>query len=206
MVFKGVHRVDWIGLDQNPVMKPKSMSLVNTHIVLETQRFFLRELTLDDEDFLYEILSDPITMQYYPSPKNREETRQWLDRALEDYRDRGHWLWAVCSRATGDPVGQCGLIHQVVNDQSELEIGYLIARRYWGRGYATEAAIACRDYAFETLQRQRVISLIHPENLASRRVAEKNGMTLESQLFWNERQQSVCCYAVHNPQLVARSR
>ncbi|TAD78278.1 MAG: N-acetyltransferase [Oscillatoriales cyanobacterium] len=182
------------------------MSLVNTHIVLETKRFFLRELTLNDEDFLYEVLSDPLTMQYYPSPKNREETRQWLDRALGQYRESGHWLWAVCSRATGDPVGQCGLIHQVVNGQSKLEIGYLIARRYWGRGYATEAAIACREYAFKILQRPQVISLIHPDNLASRRVAEKVGMTLESEILWRERQVSACCYTVRNPQLTTGSR
>jgi len=182
------------------------MTLLNTHVILETQRLFLRELTLDDEEFLYGILSDPIAMCYYPNAKNREETRDWIATAIEQYRDRGHWLWAVCLRATGDPVGQCGLIRQVVNNHDELEVAYLMARRYWGRGYATEAAIGCRNYAFETLRRDRLISLIHPENRASQRVAEKNGMTLESELFWTERQVTVCCYATQHSQSTIQSR
>lgn len=182
------------------------MTLLNTRVILETQRLFLRELTIEDEDFLYGILSDPIAMGYYPKTQDREETRVWIARAIEQYRDRGYGLWAVCLRATGDPVGQCGLIHQVVNGDNELEVAYLMARRYWGRGYATEAAIGCRNYAFETLRRDRLISLIHPDNCASRRVAEKNGMTLESELLWTERQITVCRYATQPSQSTIRSR
>lgn len=182
------------------------MTLLNTRVILETQRLFLRELTIEDEDFLYGILSDPIAMTYYPKTKDREETRVWIAKVLEQYRDRGHSLWAVCLRATGDPVGQCGLLHQVVNGRDELEVAYLMARHYWGRGYATEAAIGCRNYAFETLRRDRLVSLIHPDNRASRRVAEKNGMTLESELFWTERQMTVCCYAISPDQSTSRSR
>jgi RimJ/RimL family protein N-acetyltransferase len=80
--------------------------------------------------------------------------------------------------STHELIGDCGLVGQTVDGVDEIEIGYHVRRDLWGQGYATEAARACKDYGFANLAVDRLISLIRPENLASRRVAEKNGMTI----------------------------
>src|SRR6185436_17997483 len=87
-----------------------------------------------------------------------------------------HALWLATDRATGEPVGQIGVVRQTVKGADETEVGYLLARAFWGQGLATEAARACRDHALQALGRSRVISLIRPENLPSCRVAERMGM------------------------------
>jgi ribosomal-protein-alanine N-acetyltransferase len=84
-------------------------------------------------------------------------------------------------RATGELIGFCGFLHQEVDGRQEIEIAYRLHPDFWNRGIATEAARAVRDHAFRDLKLDRVISLIHPENTASRRVAEKNGMTVEKE-------------------------
>lgn len=148
-------------------------------IVLETSRIRLREMTLNDLDDLHVILSDPIAMQHYPKPFDLPMTTGWIEWNLRNYAEYGFGLWAVIHKEDMRFIGDCGLTIQWVDDVDELEIGYHIMRSYWGRGLATEAASACRNYAFDVLRRQRVISWMHPENVASRRVAEKVGMGLE---------------------------
>ena len=143
---------------------------------LTTARLALRELARDDLDFVADMLADPAVMQYYPRVLARTEAEAWIERQLGRYRRDGHGLWLVTERATVEPVGQVGLLRQRVADREEWEIGYLLHRRYWHRGYATEAALAVRDYAFQKLSQPRVISLIRPENAPSRRVAHRLGM------------------------------
>ncbi len=150
---------------------------------METQRLVLRQLTLDDTDNLLGIFSDPIAMAHYPSKKSRQETQGWIHWCMRGYEQHGHALWAVELKTSGEFLGQCGLIMQQVEGVAETEIGYLFLRKHWGNGYATEAAIASRDYAFNVLGRDRVISLIDPGNLPSRRVAERVGMQLERQIW-----------------------
>ena len=150
-------------------------------IILETSRIRLREMTLDDLDDLHFILSDPIAMQYYPKPFDRKMTTGWIEWNLRNYREHGFGLWAVIHKAGDRFIGDCGLTIQHVDGVDELEIGYHIIRSHWKQGFATEGAIACRDYVFDNLKRQRVISWMHPENIASRRVAEKVGMRLEKE-------------------------
>jgi ribosomal-protein-alanine N-acetyltransferase len=150
-------------------------------IVLETQRLQLREMTLADLDELHSILSDPVAMQFYPQPFDPDMTKAWIERSLRNYAAHGFGLWAVMHKEDGQLIGDCGLTLQQVDGVRELEIGYHILRSYWGRGLATEGAVACRDHAFDDLRRQRIISWMHPQNLASRRVAEKIGMRLEKE-------------------------
>lgn len=149
--------------------------------ILETNRLLLRELTLDDVDALNAILSDPVAMEHYPKPHDREMTAEWIRRNLVRYAEHGFGLWAVILKATGELIGDCGLTYQHVNGVDELEIGYHIARPLWNKGYATEAASGCRDYVSDVLKRDRVISWMRPTNHSSRRVAEKVGMTLEKE-------------------------
>ena len=148
-------------------------------MILETARLLLRRLTLADEEALHRVLSDPIAMEHYPKPFDRAMTHQWIERNLRRYRELGFGLWAVIHKRDSVLIGDCGLTMQSVDGMAELEIGYHISRAYWGQGLATEAAIACKEYAFNVLERDRVISWMGPANLASRRVAEKVGMHLE---------------------------
>ena len=85
----------------------------------------------------------------------------------------------MVERETATLIGYCGFLHQEVDGAKEIEIGYRLHPDFWNRGLATEAARAVRDHAFANLQLERVISLIHADNHASRRVTEKNGMTIE---------------------------
>ena len=146
--------------------------------VLQTQRLSLREFEHEDVDALTAILSDPETMRYYPMRFDLAAVADWIQRNRTRYANDGFGLWAMILNSTHELIGDCGLVCQTVDGVDEIEIGYHVRRDLWGQGYATEAARACRDYGFATLAVDRLISLIRPENLASRRVAEKNGMTV----------------------------
>ncbi len=145
---------------------------------LQTQRLTLREFEPEDVDALATILSDPETMRYYPMSFDRAAVTDWIRRNRARYANDGHGLWAMILNSTGELIGDCGLVCQSVDGADEIEIGYHVRRDLWGHGYATEAARGCRDYGFANLKVDRLISLIHPANLASCRVAEKNGMTI----------------------------
>jgi RimJ/RimL family protein N-acetyltransferase len=146
--------------------------------VLQTQRLTLREFEPEDVDALATILSDPETMRYYPMSFDRAAVADWIRRNRTRYANDGHGLWAMIRNSTGELIGDCGLVRQSVDGSDEIEVGYHVRRDLWGHGYATEAARACSDYGFANLKVDRLISLIRPENLASCRVAEKNGMTI----------------------------
>jgi [ribosomal protein S5]-alanine N-acetyltransferase len=155
--------------------------------MLETERLLLRLFVPEDVEALAGVLSDPIAMQWYPRPFSRPEVEQWIARNRVRYREDGHGLWAMVLKATGMMIGDCGLVRQDVDGETLIEVGYHVRRDHWGRGYATEAARACMKYVFETLRAERVISLIRPENQASWRVAEKNGMKVWKQVTkWGE--------------------
>jgi [ribosomal protein S5]-alanine N-acetyltransferase len=144
--------------------------------VLETSRLRIREMEPDDLDFLAAMLADPDVNRYYEKTFTRADAEEWLRRQLRRYADDGHGLWLVLDRATEAPVGQVGLALQDVEGQRHPEVGWLLHRPFWGKGYATEAATATRDLAFVRWRYPEVISLIRPENQASRRVAERIGM------------------------------
>jgi RimJ/RimL family protein N-acetyltransferase len=148
-------------------------------MILITERLQLREMVDADLDFLAVMLADAEVMRYYPKQYTREEAQAWLERQLWRYAHHGHGLWLVLDKTSGEPVGQVGLVLQEVDGKSEPEIGYMIHRAFWRRGLATEAALGVRRHAFEERGLERVISLIRPENLPSRGVARKLGMTVE---------------------------
>ena len=146
-------------------------------IVIETQRLLLREMIPADRPALCRILQDSEVMYAYNGPFSDEEVDEWLERQLARYRQWGYGLWAVVLKATGEMIGQCGLTIQQWNGREMLEAGYLFQRSHWHHGYATEAARACMDYAFGTLNSPIVCSIIRDNNLPSQQVALRNGMT-----------------------------
>lgn len=148
-------------------------------VVIETPRLVLREMTMADVDRLAEVLCDRENMIHYPNRFERPEVEAWIARRMQQYSTWGHSLWALDLKAEDRMIGDCGLTIQSVDGNGELEVGYHLARAYQGRGYATEAARACIDYAFTKLGAARVISLIRAENMPSRRVAERNGLSIE---------------------------
>jgi [ribosomal protein S5]-alanine N-acetyltransferase len=173
-----------------------------TNKVLQTERMVLRQMEMDDVDDLMGIFSDPVAMRYYPGTKSRQEAEEWVRRVQESYRDNGFGLWVAVLEDSEEFAGQCGLTVQEVERKNEVEIGYLFLRKFWGRGLATEAARAARDHGFHTLGYERLVSLIDPGNLASRRVAEKAGLTLEKVVWkWNK---EICVYALRKVSLATK--
>jgi RimJ/RimL family protein N-acetyltransferase len=139
--------------------------------VLETARLVLREFRTDDLDTLAKVLSDPQTMRFYPAPLDDAGVAAWIERNRRRYEKDGFGLWAMILKSSGELIGDCGLIRQFVDGSEQVEIGYHVRRDLWGKGLATEAARASRDYGFANLPLDRLISLIRPENQPSRRVA-----------------------------------
>ena len=151
--------------------------------ILTTERLQLREMTNGDVQNLMEIFSDPIAMKYYPSTKDEKETIGWIEWTLNNYKKYGVGLWIVEHKETGKFLGQCGIVPQEVDGEIQMEIGYLFVRQEWGKGYATEAAAACKKYGFEQLKLKKIISLPDVHNTPSAKVAERIGMTVEKTIF-----------------------
>ena len=146
--------------------------------ILTTKRLLLREMTEADFPALAAILRDAQTMTAYEGAFSEAETREWLDRQLVRYREDGFGLWSVVLKETGTMIGQTGITWQTVEGERLPEIGYLFNRAYWHRGYAAEAAAACRQYAFDTLGFPEVFSIIRDSNIPSMNVAIRNGMLI----------------------------
>ena len=163
-------------------------------LILETPRLSLREFVSGDADALARIISDPETMRYYPAPYDRAGVANWIERNLRRYADDGFGLWAMMLKESSELIGDCGLTKQIVDGTEEIEIGYHLRRDHWGKGLATEAARAVRDYGFANLKVDRLISLIRPENAPSRHVAERNGMKLWKEVLWHNLPH--CVYAI----------
>jgi RimJ/RimL family protein N-acetyltransferase len=144
---------------------------------LETEHLILRPMLETDIDALHLIFTDAKVMAAFNHPPfTREQMGWWLQRNLDHQKEFGYGLFSVLLKGTDELIGDCGL--EQMEDQGAAELGYDFRSDFWNQGYATEAAIAVRDYAFDLLQLPRLISLIRVGNLASKRVAEKVGMTL----------------------------
>ena len=141
----------------------------------------MREITQNDYKALIKILQDEKAMYAYKGAFNEEETQGWLDKQIARYKEYGFGLWAVILKETDEMIGQCGLTMQPWKDEEVLEVGYLFNRDYWHHGYASEAAKACMEYAFEKLHANEVCSIIRDTNIASQNVALRNGMQIHDQ-------------------------
>ncbi|MGH2437944.1 MAG: GNAT family N-acetyltransferase [bacterium] len=146
---------------------------------IETDRLILRSLEAGDAEPLARIWTDPDVTRHMGGPRIFDEARSNILSDARQPTPPKYDLWPVVEKATGHIVGHCGLLDKEVDGRLEIELVYVLAKDVWGKGYATEAAIALREYAFKDLGLLRLIALIEPENTASARVAEKVGFTFE---------------------------
>jgi RimJ/RimL family protein N-acetyltransferase len=152
--------------------------------VLETARLILRLFGKEDLNRLAELMANGDFMRFSRGPKTHEETAAFLETVIGWHRAGLPSPFAVVIRSDGVLVGYCGFLHQEVDGEKQIEIGYRLHPDYWNRGIATEAARKVRYHAFSDLELPRVISLIHYDNTPSRRVAEKIGMTFEKEILF----------------------
>jgi RimJ/RimL family protein N-acetyltransferase len=120
-----------------------------------------------------------------------------MDKQLNRYAKNLFGLQALIDKRTNEFIGQCGLLLQEVDGRQEVEVGYHILRKHWGKGYAPEAARLFIDFAFEKNLSNSVISIINSKNIKSQRVAQKNGLIKENQTSW--RNMDVFIYRVQRP-------
>ena len=173
-----VHRQTRRALPEDTVIPLPFNSIMVMKTILETPRLLLREMTTSDLPAICRVLQDEKTMYAYEHAFSDEEAQAWLNNQLRRYREDGFGLWAVVLKESGEIIGQCGITLQDVNGEWVPEVGYLFERAYWHQGFATEAAIACKEYAFNVLGLDTVYSIIRDNNIASQNVAKRNGMTV----------------------------
>lgn len=153
--------------------------------MITSDRLRFRRYTNEDFDFLMSLLSDPDVVRYIGNGNVRDkeggqEFLNWIYRTYEFGEYYG--LMVLVNKEDNSLIGHAGFVPQTIDGKEEIEIGYWIAKRYWGKGYATEAAKTLLDYGKAQLKLERFIALIQPANTASKKVAEKIGMTLEKEI------------------------
>lgn len=144
--------------------------------MIETEHLVMREYTLQDFDVLYEIMSDPETMKHYPKPFDEERTRNWIEWNIQNYKEYGFGLWAVVLKENDEFIGDCGVTMQNIDGELLPEIGYHIHKKYWRRGFGSEAARAVRDWVFKNTSYDRLYSYMKYTNAASYSTALSIGM------------------------------
>jgi [ribosomal protein S5]-alanine N-acetyltransferase len=157
------------------------------HDQLQSERLPTRFLTRHDIAAWTAFFNDADAIQYFPAltqPSNVAKATWWIERQLTRYRENRPGLQALVHRHTRASIGQCGLLLQEVDGTLEVEVGYDIFRKYWGQGYAPEAARLFIDYAFQHHLSDSIIAIIHTHNTKAQRVAEKIGLQREKQTCW----------------------
>ncbi len=164
---------------------------------IESKRLKFRLYRDEDFDFLVSMLSDPEMVRFIGNGqvRDREGAKRFLDWIYSTYENGSDMgLMILMNKNENVPIGHAGLVPQKIEGRKEIEIGYWISHRYWRQGYATESALALRNYGSHQLGIQRFISLIQPGNIASRRVAEIIGMSVEKEIILAG--QDVCLYSI----------
>lgn len=138
-----------------------------------TTRLRFRSYTLDDVEDVHRLFADPYARRFYPKSIDRDAAEGWIRWSLRNYEQHGFGLWALELLDTGEFVGDCGITMQEIDLGPRHEVGYHVMEALRRQGFATEAALACRDWALEVLGQPFVCSITHPDNVASQTVAER---------------------------------
>lgn len=155
-----------------------------TFPTIETFHLILRPWTLEDANELFHILQEPDILKYFPPTVfTMEKTQKYINHQLKHWQERGYGHWAVTLKDDSHVIGWNGL--EYLPETSEIEVAYLLSHQVWGRGFATEAALAAVHYGFESAGVQAIIGLVHPENIGSIRVLEKCGLIfIDCKVYW----------------------
>ncbi|GLV55314.1 hypothetical protein KDH_21610 [Dictyobacter sp. S3.2.2.5] len=148
-------------------------------IILETEHLEFRPLTMDDLDDMTALYTDPEVTRFLGGPRSRDEVQRVLKGYIREYQIYGHSFFATIRKSDRSFIGHCGLLKQEVQGQEEIELAYVLARPYWQNNLAMEGTEALKNYGFQKLGFQRIISLIPPDNTVSIHIAEKIGMSYE---------------------------
>ena len=148
--------------------------------LIETERLVIREMSEADTDAFLKIFSDPVAMEYFGVLFDRPRMERWVRSNLDHQREHGFSLMTLVLKDGGAVIGDCGLETTEIDGALRVGIGFDINRNYWNEGYATEAARAVIDYGFGGFDFDKLSAWINPDNVGSRRVAEKIGMTVET--------------------------
>ncbi len=154
-------------------------------VVTSSERLHLEIIDESHFENLCLLLNNPIVHQYFPKTLDRKEALEFYKKAQKRQDVDGYSFWAVIRKSDQQFIGICGLLKQEIDGVSELEVGYRLDNKFWGQGYATEAARACMAYAKDTLKAKRIISIITQENKPSIKVALRNGLSLEKEAIFH---------------------
>lgn len=148
---------------------------------VKTDRLILRPFTENDAKELHRILAQEGVLRYFPTsdPPPLDRVQKLIAKQLEHWDKHGFGWWAVEPKSEGELIGWNGL--QYLPETEEIEIGFLLSKPYWGKGFATEGAREGIKYGFETLGLETIVGIVHPENIASQGVLEKLGLTFNNE-------------------------
>ena len=169
-------------------------------LITETPRLKLVEVTDRDVGPIFQLTGNEKVMEFFPKVLSYDDAQQMVQKILHQYAEYGYCFWKVLLNTGDQFVGIAGLLHQEIDNKPETEISYRMLPEHWKKGYATEAAKACKQYAETKLGKKRLISLIRPQNDASIRVASRLGAKrTKSVLFLGEEHDIY----VYEPQRIA---
>ncbi len=162
---------------------------------LETERLRIRRFHKSDVFHLREMLADPLIMKYY-GPQAKDQTpEEWFTAVEAGHEKQGSSFLAVALKATGEFIGQAGILYKEIEGVPDWEVAYMFKKEFWGKGFASEATRACMRYAYQHLNPRRFISIINPKNELSIKLARRNGMEFERMAFkWG---MDVAVYAIN---------
>ncbi|HEU5098048.1 MAG TPA: GNAT family N-acetyltransferase [Roseiflexaceae bacterium] len=161
--------------------------------MIETRRTIIRPYTEVDIARVAPILTDPLTMAFWPQPFSEDAVAGWVRRAIASFAASGLGRMLIEQRDGGTPIGDCGIMESEVNGRQEYDLGYIIHHPYWRQGYGIECARACLEYGIGTLGLRRIVANMAHDNVASARVAERLGMRCEA-AFHNPRNRNILTY------------
>lgn len=164
--------------------------------VIETARLTLRQLSVDDAEFLLELLNEPSFIKNIGDKKVRtvsDARRYALDGPMASYEKHGFGLYAVELKESGQPMGICGLVRR--ESLADVDVGFAFLPRFWSKGYALESALAVKAYGRDVVGLKRLVAITNPDNVGSIRVLEKIGLTFERLIRLSEGEPEIKLYA-----------
>lgn len=166
----------------------------------ESNRLTYRPLTSNDALAWTAFMENPNAIRHFPGFKTndaRPNAIKWIQKQLDRYEQGNYGMLALIEKTSGAFVGQCGLLTQEIDGKNELEIGYSLIPKFWGSGYASEAAQFVKAWAWKHLDVATIISIIKTDNIPSQKVATKMGMKPEKNVVWKDIE--VAVYSINNP-------